>query len=198
MDDKGQRFARATVELTAHATTPDTVVRNLTARIARTKSTLSITYVLEGELARLRIPEPAAPKMDWTLWRHTCFEVFLAADGSPGYREFNFSPSGEWGAFAFQRYREGGPVEDAALAPGISVRRGAGRLALQATVPLDRLPPPHGEAPLRIGLTAVVESNDGSLSYWALRHAAERPDFHHPESFALRLDGPPREAGRRR
>ena len=30
-----------------------------------------------------------------------------------------------------------------------------------------------------IGLTAVIETADGQLSYWALQHPAARPDFHH-------------------
>jgi len=36
-------------------------------------------------------------------------------------------------------------------------------------------------------LTAVVECVDGALSYWALRHAAGKPDFHHPDTFALEI-----------
>ena len=39
---------------------------------------------------------------------------------------------------------------------------------------------------LRVGLCAVIESRD-TLGYWALHHATERPDFHHPESFTLIL-----------
>jgi hypothetical protein len=48
-------------------------------------------------------------------------------------------------------------------------------------------------ARLRIGLTAVVEDASGALSYWSLRHPAGRPDFHHADAFALRLE-PPRDA----
>jgi hypothetical protein len=33
----------------------------------------------------------------------------------------------------------------------------------------------------------VIEEGDGVLSYWALRHPAARPDFHHPEGFALEI-----------
>ena len=36
-----------------------------------------------------------------------------------------------------------------------------------------------------LGLSAVCEARDGSLQYWALRHPAERPDFHDRRSFAL-------------
>jgi hypothetical protein len=40
---------------------------------------------------------------------------------------------------------------------------------------------------LRVGLSAVIEANDGTLSYWALKHPAAKPDFHHPDSFVLEL-----------
>jgi hypothetical protein len=41
--------------------------------------------------------------------------------------------------------------------------------------------------PLRLGLSAVIEENDGTISYWALKHLPGKPDFHHPDSFALEL-----------
>jgi hypothetical protein len=95
------------------------------------------------------------------------------------YREFNFSPSGEWAAYAFRSYREGAPF--AISDPKIALRRSRGELELQASIPVD-------EGRLRVALSAVIEHGDGSLSYWALRHPAAKPDFHHPDAFALELD----------
>ena len=40
---------------------------------------------------------------------------------------------------------------------------------------------------LRLGLTAVIEDRTQGLSYWALKHAAEKPDFHRAESFQVAL-----------
>jgi hypothetical protein len=37
-------------------------------------------------------------------------------------------------------------------------------------------------------LTAVVEDAHGRRSYWALRHPAGGPDFHHRDGFALVLE----------
>ena len=104
------------------------------------------------------------------------------ADGrESGYREFNFSPSGEWAAYGFQRYREGALLAEVSVE--IVVRRGAQRLELAAnTIPVNE----NGK--LRIGLSAVIEDESGALSYWALRHAPGKPDFHHPDAFALELD----------
>lgn len=49
-----------------------------------------------------------------------------------------------------------------------------------------------------VGLSAVIEEAEGTRSYWALAHPADKPDFHHPDSFAcdipvsrLALDLPP-------
>ena len=39
----------------------------------------------------------------------------------------------------------------------------------------------------RARLAAVIEATDGSLSYWALAHPSDKPDFHHPDSFVLEL-----------
>ena len=109
----------------------------------------------------------------------------MAGDG-PGYREFNFSPSGEWAAYAFRDYREGGELEGEP-APGIVVRRTMHRLELDAEIRQDFLP--SGRS-LRLGLAAVVEDADGGLSYWALHHAPGKADFHHPDAFALQLVRP--------
>ena len=105
------------------------------------------------------------------------------ADNGPGYREFNFSPSGEWAVYAFRGYRDGGMLE-VELAPGIVVRRTMNRLELDAKIHQDFLPPGRQ---LQMGLSAVVEDADGKLSYWALRHPPGKPDFHHTDAFVLQL-----------
>ena len=38
-----------------------------------------------------------------------------------------------------------------------------------------------------IGLSAVLEQQDGTKSYWALAHPPGAPDFHHPDCFVARL-----------
>jgi len=126
------------------------------------------------------------------LWRHTCFELFIAPRETPDYLELNFSPSGEWATYAFARYREPVPrdvgADPAATVPRVAVQRASDALVVDAAVPLNRLAPRYADAPLRLGLAAVIEARDGSLSYWALRHPAAKPDFHHPDAFVLDLD----------
>lgn len=149
-------------------------MRAVHARVERKGAALVLAYRVQGSIADLRMPAAGAQP----LWQHTCCELFVARAGSPAYHEFNFSPSGEWAAYAFTDYRQGAPmtVPD----PGIACSRSADEVALHATV--------HGgRGPLVLGLSAVLEARDGTLSYWALRHAPGKPDFHHRAAFALEL-----------
>jgi hypothetical protein len=59
---------------------------------------------------------------------------------------------------------------------------------------LDRLPRIQPHAALRVALSAVIEEEGGMLSYWALKHPPGKPDFHHPDAFALELEPPDGEA----
>jgi hypothetical protein len=147
------------------------------------RDTLALAFVLECDLSRLQIPEPRSSRRAGGLWRHTCFEAFVMAGEGPGYREFNFSPSGEWAVYDFRGYRDGGELE-IDLVPEVVVHRTLNRLELNARIDADFLP--QGRL-LRLGLAAVVEDIDGVLSYWALRHPPGKPDFHHADSFAMQL-----------
>jgi hypothetical protein len=172
-----------------HPETYTRAVEEIEARVGWTQdNALAFTYALKGDLMRLRIPLPQPALRADRLWQHTCFESFVALKGKPEYYEFNFAPSGEWAAYSFQRYRVGTPLEADKLAPRIAMRNTANRLDLDAIVPLDYLPaiPPH--ARLQLALCAVIEDENGKLSYWALKHPRGKPDFHHPDAFALDLE----------
>jgi len=155
---------------------------------------LAVTYALKGSLIGLRIPPPRPPRRADGLWRHTCFELFIAEKGQPSYWEVNFSPSGEWAAYAFKSHRDGGAIEDDGLDPRIEMRSTAEGLELGASVRLDRLSLIQPEGLLRLGLAAVVEETDGTLSYWALTHPPGAPDFHHRDCFTLELALPGKSA----
>lgn len=181
-----------TVTLAPHSTTTSAAVRRITARIApMTDARLALTYVLEGALDRVRVPAPRTARFAEELWRHTCCEIFIARKNDAAYHELNFSPSGEWAVYAFRRRRERVPLDAAieldAVDPQIALRRSDDRLELDAVVPLARLSPAYAGARLVLGVSAVVEDRDGACSFWALEHPADRPDFHHPDAFALEL-----------
>jgi hypothetical protein len=166
--------------LVCHPQSRPGAVRSLEAGVEMGAGGLALKFVLRGNLEGLRIPAPRPPRSVRGLWEHTCCEIFVAAGGAPAYHEFNLSPSGEWAAHAFGRYREGAMLSDPALDPRIAVRRGPGQLELEALIRVE------GRR-LLVGLAAVVEAADGSLSYWALRHPPGNPDFHHRDAFALEL-----------
>jgi hypothetical protein len=178
------------LEMRPYRWTGDEASPVLRAGIERTGESLRLRYVLGGPIG-LRIPPAAgAPARLDRLWEHTCFEAFLAPAGSPAYWEMNLSPSGDWNAYRFDDYRAGMRPESRAGAPGIDVERAScGTLTVRATVDLARIRELTSAA-LDVSLAAVLEANDGTLSYWALDHgAAAHPDFHRRESFVLRLDG---------
>jgi hypothetical protein len=176
------------IDLNCHPSTRTETVRAVQVRARRSASAeLQITFRLDGDLHRISIPSPVAPRIGTELWRHTCFEAFIAVEGETAYHEFNFAPSGEWTVFAFTAYRNGNPVANEMLRPHIAVRTSGDQLELDCRVRLDALSAIHPRAPLRVGLSAVIEASDGTLSYWALRHPADKPDFHDADGFALLL-----------
>lgn len=173
--------------LLCHPATPAQVVRTIEAHVSsRPDGSLTFAYRLWGDMARLLVPQEQAPERKDLLWEHTCFEAFIGVPGKTAYREFNFSPSGLWAAYAFSDYRQRDESFEPPDAPQITTRLFAGRLEVEATLAPGALPP--GAKTLQIALSAVVETADtveGSHSYWALHHPAPRPDFHHRAGFAL-------------
>ena len=150
---------------------------------------LDLDYWLFGETADLRLPAPSAPLRTDNLWQTTCCEAFLKEEGASCYREFNFSPSSQWAAYDLACYRDPDRT-DARLpeSPAVAIMlHRADRLLLTVGLSL-----PLEKKSWRLGLSAVVEESDGTKSYWALAHPpGDKPDFHHPDCFALAL--PPSE-----
>jgi hypothetical protein len=176
------------IVLAPHPDCTSSPVVSMSAEVWRLEEgAVGIRFAVSGEIPRVRIPRPAAALRTDGLWRHTCFECFAKADAGTAYREFNFSPSGAWAAYAFSGYRT-----PAALPPGfdprIRVATGASRLDLEAVIPACALPPRDAPGGMhRIALCAVVEDAYGRLTYWALRHAPGKADFHHPDAYALEI-----------
>jgi hypothetical protein len=143
---------------------------------------LRLRWQVSGDLARLVMPAPGARRRADDLWRHTCFEAFIApAASAPAYLEVNVAPSLAWATYAFGDYRSGRRAALEAPLEELRVEHSARGLLLEAELGWDAGPAP------RIGLTAVLEEPGGSLSYWALAHAPGRPDFHRREGFVLQL-----------
>lgn len=169
----------ARLTLVSHPATPAPAVRALTAEVWPPRAgRLRVRFTLEGDIPLLHIPLRATPVRRNGLWRHTCFEAFVAPASGTAYREFNLAPSGEWAVHDFEAYRVHA-ADVPVAAPETRIATTLTAVTLDAELPLDVL----AGRPARLGLTAVVESLGGVLSYWALAHSAAQPDFHRAESF---------------
>jgi hypothetical protein len=167
--------------LKIHSYMPCCAAIQIEAAITRPRSyCLELSYVIIGQLEALSLPPITAAKRADELWRHTCFEAFIRTTHTE-YYEFNFSPTSAWTACRFSGYRRGQSVA-AIPAPIITARSDSDRYSLQASLQLESLYLPE-QLPWHLGLSAVIEDKSGRLSYWALAHPADKPDFHHPESF---------------
>jgi hypothetical protein len=173
--------------LVPHPATPCEAVRSLSVTIERpTPALLTLQYRLEGDLEALRIPEPRSPVRADGLWQHTCVEAFIGQSGGRAYWEYNFSPSGAWAAYQFSGYREGMAPLMKGAAPVISARAERDLLMVSVAVDLSWISRATA-AELVLGAAAVIETQARVLSYWALKHSAEKPDFHRAESFVVPL-----------
>lgn len=166
-------------ELIPHPTTPAGPVRSIRVAIDESDTgSLLLQFVVSGAVERIAWPAPAARGRANKLWRHTCFEAF--APTPEGYLEYNMSPSGQWASYAFKAYRKGQRVTwQEVTVMGLKLE--PDRALFDAWIE----PPRTGTR--QLGVSAVIETVDGQMSYWALAHPADKPDFHHPESFVLTL-----------
>lgn len=158
------------------------IVRALTVHLLEhSPGKLTLRYVLDGDLSRLRLPHAQEPRHTDELWKHTCFEMFArGTPDSPAYLELNASPSTEWALYTFDDYHTGMTAVRPARPPHIRVTRTAHRLEMNVDADLHDLPQAGA-----IALTAVIEDDMNRLGYWALKHPSPQPDFHHPGGFLI-------------
>jgi hypothetical protein len=144
-------------------------------------ATTNIWFGVGAPAERFLIPDPRDPARADGLWQTTCFEAFLRPAGKHSYREWNFAPSGQWAAYDFSHYREGSANAEVCAPPYVRMEDNFTWWALGATIGVD------ADVSWELGLSAVLEEKDGTKSYWALAHTADKPDFHAPGCFAARL-----------
>ena len=166
------------MQLISHPAHSPGAITAVDAYVTHAQQGLTISYSLSGDIDAVVLPAKSEPRRGDELWETTCFEVFLRGDGT-AYREYNFSPSGEWAAYAFDSYRDGRRAIPAEIA--IATDGDAESLNLTASLETDLTDI------TRLALSAVIEERDGHKSYWAIAHHAGPPDFHHDACFTLRL-----------
>jgi hypothetical protein len=168
--------------LQPHSSTPSRLVRGVKLTLSCNDSDkMQLEFNIDAAASAVVIPLPTISTFKDGLWRHTCFELFVrAAHGA--YREFNFSPSTEFAIYDFADYRTAMTPIRPSDTPSIQPRQGG--LSVHVELPLMLLQP-AGAPAAQIGVAAVIEGRDGTLSYWALRHPQETPDFHHRDGFLI-------------
>lgn len=150
--------------------------------IGRDANWLRLRWRIEGAQG-LVVPAFSGKGRADELWRTTCFEAFLKPLGGEGYSEFNLSPSERWNAYDFDGYREGMRERAMPREPECTLRQGSTFAIFDAAIPAAGLP----EGDCALGLCAVIEEAGGTISYWALAHPGDKPDFHAAACFAIAL-----------
>lgn len=174
------------VKLLAHPANPERFHERIDVGIEMgADGGLRLAYAIHGLNIDLRVPTPHAPAPHEALWQTTCCELFLGPTGQSSYREFNFSPSGQWAAYDFDDIRQRSSRPAALPAPRIDFSRSEDLMTLCVALPRAALPPAQA---LRIAVSVVLQTNDSNYGYWALMHPGAKPDFHHPAGFVLRHD----------
>ena len=204
------------VSLQCHPDTPCGPLTGLDVEVSRHGSRaglrrIALRFIASGNIKAIRFPwHVTGHERKDELWRHTCFEAFVRVGEGSAYHEFNFAPSGDWNCYRFTGYREGMMLEKYAGDPviGTYVREeplspeDRDGMAAAGMDPLDRFDTPFFmltatlelqstmlplDEPWHLALSAVIEEKNGRMSYWALKHPAGKPDFHHEDCFALEL-----------
>ncbi|HUZ11272.1 MAG TPA: DOMON-like domain-containing protein [Caulobacteraceae bacterium] len=179
------------LRLIRHRATPCEAVAGVDVVARRPRAgALALTWLVAGRIGDLAMAPVAAPARADGLWRHTCFEAFVAPGAGEAYFEFNFAPSAAWAAYRFSGYRADMAPADGLAAPVIEVGRSAARLDIAVRLDLGGLRDLAAGAAWRLGLAAVIEEAGGRKSYWALAHPSGAPDFHHAAGLAGRLASP--------
>jgi hypothetical protein len=157
------------------------------AKLESGQKTFTLSFEVTGDaLEKVVLPSRSQkPERKNELWKQTCFECFFSVGNSSRYYEFNGSPSGDWALYAFDDYRAGMKevvFRSSAVTPVMeTIERTAEKINC-----VWRIPQFTEEFFDRAGVTAVI--NDGTeISYWAIKHAGEKPDFHLKGSFIHRF-----------
>jgi len=143
-------------------------------------------YVVTGKTGAILLPASSIPVRKHDLWRATCFEFFIAIQDQPCYWEFNMSPSGNWNVYAMDAYRQVNMREEVAFTQlPFEFKKTNDEVTLDITVDLN--PIIQSETILEMGVTTIIQTNDGNESFWGLVHPGLQADFHLRNSFILEM-----------
>ena len=150
---------------------------------------LKLTYRLSGDLDALQTSRSHAAGAH----RRTLAAQLLRSLHRPQRRGrllgIQLLAVGRLGGLSLHRLpRRNGAAADRCATGHRPEHRAATTVELAVSLDLSWLARSVAGRGLRLGLAAVVEDKARVLSYWALKHPAEKPDFHHADSFVVELD----------
>jgi len=175
-----------THQLVAHPGHPPAGIGQVEAKIiGADASWLRVRWRVDGS-QQLVVPAFAGKGRTDALWQTTCFELYLKPAGGEAYCELNLSPSERWNAYDFDGYRAGMRERPFPREPECTIRQGSTFAIFDAAIPVAGLP----ASDCAMGLSAILEEQGGTISYWALAHPEGKPDFHAPACFAAELPAP--------
>jgi hypothetical protein len=133
---------------------------------------LQMHALLTDPQGLIRYPNGAWAQFKDQLWQHTCLECFIGLNQQQ-YIELNFSPSHEYAHYRFESYRStpqslhwDKPIQQ------LNTQSQVVEWRLRQLIPFDAIDW------IDINVSMVVELHNGDKGYFALRHPAEKPDFH--------------------
>ncbi len=174
------------IRLAPFETRPELSGFSCSVRVRCVPPGLLLQYAVKGPLRQLIIPAAARmPGHTAGLWRTTCLECFVRGGNGDRYTEWNFSPSGNWWACAFDGYRKAAGQQPGGLRPvRLRARLDETCMVMQAALVL---------APGRVHIdpAVILKHADGRFSHWAGAHPCGRPDFHRPSGmgFSVQVHG---------
>ncbi len=129
------------------------------------------------------------------LWEATCFEVFIQpiAESRPQsvqnlnapvrYYETNFSFDKSWNVFGFTDYRTPAAPTELLEAKILSfdVLQSSGNGQMKIVLQVEGA----DWRKVRISLCAVIATRSYGKSYWSFKHADDKANFHHVDSFII-------------
>jgi len=163
---------------------------SIRANLAWEDDCLELNFVIDGEIALIDLPESNSSKERILgLWESTCFELFIKDANSSKYLEFNFSASGDWNCYTFEHYRSELKELPTMQSKYIKVATQHSKNTYQYkveinTTELSQILQKVGQR--KIGLNAVIKTG-GKLSYWALNHPKNQPDFHDVQGMCISI-----------
>jgi len=164
--------------LIPHPGSPAPKIRQITVDGERTSKNLFLTYTLKGDWANFVFPDAQHPVIPpENLWEHSCCELFCREAGAALYQEYNFSPSGQWAAYAFVAYRKRQENGTPPAPRNMNWAQSDALLTCQVEIPVSA-------GLIQLALAVILERADNKLFYYALKHPPGAPDFHHADNFA--------------